>query len=108
MITAVVAAGLGATIAPARAADPVGTITEYPIPTLSSNALGITAGPDGNMWFTESNVSKVAKITTSGLITEYPIPTPNSDPGGIAAGPDGNVWFVEHLSTGLNAGRWPR
>jgi hypothetical protein len=31
-----------------------GTITEYPIPTPDSGPNGITAGPDGALWFTES------------------------------------------------------
>ena len=30
-----------------------GAFTEYPIPTASSNPEGITAGPDGALWFTE-------------------------------------------------------
>jgi hypothetical protein len=29
------------------------TITEYPIPTAQTLTFGITAGPDGNVWFTE-------------------------------------------------------
>src|SRR5216683_3192523 len=73
----------------------VGTITEYPIPTGSSEPTGITAGPDGNLWFTESNANKVAKVTPSGVFTEYPVPTLNSQPFYITAGPDGNLWFTE-------------
>ena len=63
--------------------------------------VGITAGPDGNLWFAETRFgaphvgNKIGRITTSGAITEFPIPTPNSFPGGITAGPDGNVWFTE-------------
>ena len=30
-----------------------GTITEFIIPTSNSQLNGITAGPDGNLWFTE-------------------------------------------------------
>ena len=36
----------------------------------------ITAGPDGNMWFTEAGGNIVAKITPDGVVTEYPIPPP--------------------------------
>src|SRR5262249_19128163 len=32
---------------------PAGAVTEFPIPTASSQPFGITAGPDGNLWFTE-------------------------------------------------------
>ena len=28
-------------------------ITEFPVPTLNGFPLGITAGPDGALWFTE-------------------------------------------------------
>src|SRR5438132_1619158 len=69
----------------------VGDITEYPIPTASSDPIGIAAGPDGNLWFTEYNGNNVARVTTSGVFTEYPIPTATSTPWGIAAGPDGNL-----------------
>jgi streptogramin lyase len=41
-----------------------GTITEFPIPTISSFPTGITAGPDGNLWFTESSGGKIGRITT--------------------------------------------
>lgn len=41
------------------------TVTEYTIPTLASTPTGITAGPDGNLWFTESAGNKIGKITTS-------------------------------------------
>ena len=37
---------------------------------------GIAAGPDGALWFTESNGNKIGRITTAGVVTEYPIPTP--------------------------------
>ena len=33
--------------------SPSGTITEFPLPTANSGPYGITAGPDGNLWFTE-------------------------------------------------------
>src|ERR1700687_3194584 len=45
-----------------------GTITEFPIPTAHSSPTEITAGPDGNLWFTES-IGKIGRITTSGAIT---------------------------------------
>src|SRR5437899_727260 len=69
--------------------------TEYPIPTPGSQPHGISAGPDGSLWFTESGVNKVGRVTTQGVFTEYPVPTPDSAPWGIAAGPDGNLWFTE-------------
>jgi streptogramin lyase len=52
-------------------------------------------GPDGNLWATEGNINKIAKITPAGVVTEFTIPTSSSGPIGIAAGPDGNLWFTE-------------
>jgi streptogramin lyase len=34
---------------------------------------GITTGPDGALWFTEQNASKIGRITTAGVITEFPL-----------------------------------
>ena len=67
-------------------------ITEYPLPTSGSQPSRITAGPDGNLWFTESGFTQVGRITTSGTVTEFSTP---SYAGDITAGPDGNLWFVE-------------
>lgn len=79
------------------------TITEYAVPTSISNPAAITKGPDGNLWFVESNGSSIARITAGGVITEFPTPTPNSGPLGITNGPDGNLWFTE--SNGLSVGK---
>jgi hypothetical protein len=72
-----------------------GVFTEYPVPTSDSGPAGIAAGPDGNLWFTEYQGTKVAKVTTSGVFTEYPLPTINRNPWVIATGPDGNLWFTD-------------
>src|SRR5438552_18437025 len=79
-------------ISPAQAAAHGGK--EFPIPTIDAAPYGITAGPDGNIWFTEY-ANKIGRITVGGSITEFPIPTPSSFPPGITAGPDGNLWFTE-------------
>lgn len=69
---------------------PSGTVTEYALPS-GSYPHGITAGPDGNMWFTLDN-NAVGKITPSGTVTTYP--TTHNSPYGITTGPDGNLWFT--------------
>lgn len=68
-------------------------VIEYPLPS-GSRPFAITAGPDSNMWFTDSGTGTVGKITKSGGKSEYG--TEEDEPEGIAAGPDGNLWFVEH------------
>jgi virginiamycin B lyase len=55
----------------------------------------ITAGPDGNLWFTEFWTNRIGRMTPSGTLTEFPIPTPDSAPRGIVSGPDHALWFVE-------------
>ena len=61
-------------------ANPLGQVTEFAIPTGNSGPEGIAAGPDGNLWITEGEWSKVARITPSGQVTEFAIPTPRMDP----------------------------
>jgi len=73
-----------------------GGITEFPLPTASSAPSGITAGPDGNLWFTEDG-GEIGRISRSGTITEFPPPIASSAPSGITAGPDGNLWFTEDV-----------
>jgi streptogramin lyase len=70
-------------------------LAEFAIPTSGSGPQGITAGPDGNLWFAENATNQIGRITPTGTITEFPITTSGSDPAGIVAGPDGNLWFTE-------------
>lgn len=74
---------------------------EYPIPTADSQPYGITVGPDGNLWFTESGSDKIGRITTTGVVNgEYAIPVPSraSTPTRIVTGPDNALWFTENSS----------
>jgi len=71
------------------------TINEFSVPTANGAPVGITRGPDGNLWFTEQLGNKIGRITTGGVVTEFPIPTAGSGPYGITSGPDGNLWFME-------------
>jgi virginiamycin B lyase len=72
------------------------SISEYSTPTVPSQPLGITTGPDGALWFTEFAGSKIGRITTTGKFAEYTIPTAGSEPRDIANGPDGALWFAEY------------
>jgi streptogramin lyase len=105
---------------------PAGDIVEFAIPPLSgsSNApcdlplcqtfagpTDIVAGPDGNLWFTETIFQDcgvdsctisggIGRITPAGVVLDqFVVPTPYSSPTRIALGPDGNLWFTEsHVS----------
>src|SRR3984957_8975410 len=79
----------------ARASAADSSITEFVLPTEGHWPQGIAAGPDGNMWVTESKKKVVIRITPDGKTTEFAIP---GDKvlllQGITAGPDGNIWFT--------------
>jgi hypothetical protein len=86
-------------------------IAEFPVPTTDVNR--ITAGPDGNLWFTEESLSSNSSFTppfvssakigminpTTHAIADFPVPTVGGSPyqglDGITSGPDGNLWFTE-------------
>jgi virginiamycin B lyase len=79
------------------------TISEFPIPTPGSAPAGITAGPDGALWFTEEgyptdpNNENIGRITTAGAITEFLPPSYyHTGPNSITTGPDGALWFTEN------------
>jgi streptogramin lyase len=67
----------------------------YSLPSANSYLGSMISGPDGNVWLTESDANKIARVTLNGTITEFPIPTAGTFPIQIAAGPDGNLWFTE-------------
>src|SRR5215831_11083766 len=73
------------------------TISEYRVPTPNDALEGITAGPDGNVWFTEPDGHQIGRITPAGQITEFPLLKPNDSPDRITAGPDGALWFTDCL-----------
>jgi parallel beta-helix repeat protein len=104
---------------------PAGVLTEFAIPTPESIPVGIAAGPDGNLWFTESGTNQVGRISPAGAITQFAVPKTalapsvpssvtglppsflpvydailspgNTAPAVIKAGPDGNLWFTEAI-----------
>jgi virginiamycin B lyase len=80
----------------AYAAAPTGHFKVFRVPTAGSDPRRITAGPDGNMWFTESNinVSQIGRIDAAGNVTEFVVPTRFSQPDDIVSGPGGALWFT--------------
>ena len=72
-----------------------GHIHTYDLSSIWSSSNGITAGPNQEMWFTESAGNAIGAVTMTGVITEYTTPTWNSAPLGITVDPSGIVWFAE-------------
>lgn len=85
---------------------PAGAVTEFPIPTGNVHPLGLTVGPDGNLWFTAitsadpttasnppTTADIVGRITTSGAVTIFHVPGQTETMSDIVVGPDHNLWF---------------
>jgi hypothetical protein len=83
-------------------------ITEFALPTQGGIPYQITAGPDGNLWFTEIVGNHIGRISPSGSISEFSIPTSNSKPYGIAKGLDHQLWFTEELGNKIGRITVPR
>lgn len=71
---------------------------EFGLPVPEAHAFALTAGPDGNLWFTGPRTGSedltIGKVTPGGEVTQYPQPS-RGRKYSITAGPDGNLWFVD-------------
>jgi hypothetical protein len=96
-----------------------GVITEFTIPTASSLPNFIAAGPDGNLWFTESAeaANKIGRITPTGTFTELAPVQPASPArldGPAHARPEEQTWPRSSTMSGvqpaspvpIHASRW--
>ena len=97
-------------LSPSPKAAALTHLTEFALPTTNGGPLGITTGPDGNLWFTEFNGNRIGRITPTGRVTLFPLPPPYEEPNGlptpftmpigITAGRDGNLWFTTNNGIG--------
>lgn len=76
---------------------PLSHFDEFAVPPLTNTRTaarlaGITAGADGNMWFTDPDAQAVGRITPRGVVTEFHVN--EIGPRGIVAGPDGSIWVT--------------
>jgi len=71
-----------------------GKVTLRPAPTADGGPLGMVRGLDGNLWFTEREGDKVARMNSNGSFTEWKLAS-GSSPNRIVVGPDKAVWFTE-------------
>src|ERR1700722_17693308 len=77
---------------PAAASGSPGQVTTFGNVGIN-NPDAIAAGPDGNLWFTNSGNNSIGSITTSGVVSNY-TGTVTEAPDASSAGPDGNLWFT--------------
>lgn len=98
--------GYGTTESIARM-TPSGTFTSFTLPfgwdfsTYGVDVEGMATGPDGAIWFTDTNTNQIERLTTAGQFTNhYYLPSPYAygDVGSLASGPDGNLWFTMQRS----------
>ena len=90
MILSLVGAVLLLWAQPASAAS---TITEFKVPS-SGVPQGITAGPDGSLWFTLFYDNEVGRVTTKGVVTVFRLNSTLNSATYITAGPDGALWLT--------------
>ena len=63
-------------------------MTEFGLRSANSGPYGITAGPDGALWFTEQTGNRIGRMTTGGVVTnEYGLQPANRLASGSSAGP---------------------
>jgi virginiamycin B lyase len=73
---------------------PAGTVKLFPLPK-DHTPLGITAGADGAIWFTDSGpglTKFIGRLTLAGEITEIPLEQQGSI-NEVVVGPDKAIWF---------------
>jgi len=84
--------------------DPIGKtlVNSYNVPVANASLQGVTAGPDGTIWFAETTAKRIGHIipcqTNSCYVTDYG-PPPNVEitfPIQLAVDRGGVVWFTDH------------
>ncbi len=79
--------------------DMNGVQTEFALPQGFGNIMGLTLGPDGNIWFV-NGLGKVGKMTPAGIFTFYDFSY--SSPDGflyLTSGTDGYLWATRKNGT---------
>lgn len=100
MVLAAVVGALWLGLCGSAAAVPV--ITEFSdgmVP--GSYPRGITAGPDGNLWFNQMNPARIGRITPRGEISTFTTEVEDDDVvDSPVAGPDDSIWFTVWATEG--------
>ncbi|HEY5095620.1 MAG TPA: hypothetical protein VII69_10920 [Candidatus Eremiobacteraceae bacterium] len=50
------------------------------------------------MWFAETQLDQIARITPAGTVTEVKV---SGTPTSVTAGPEGNIWFTQENPTAI-------
>ncbi|MCC5953343.1 MAG: carboxypeptidase regulatory-like domain-containing protein [Acidimicrobiia bacterium] len=89
-VMAALVLSLAAWTSPAAAGD--GLTVEVFDDAAITSPYALTAGPDGNIWFTNRSDDTIGRLTPAGVGTTFGDPT-IAEPWGITVGPDDALWF---------------
>jgi virginiamycin B lyase len=94
---AMAVAALALASAPSRAATPTVTMFNSGIPN-PAKLVGITAGPDGKVWFADNFNQALGAVTlSSGSTNEIALPA-DRFPIGLTSGPNGRLYSFDGIS----------
>jgi uncharacterized repeat protein (TIGR01451 family) len=77
-------------------------INEFPIPTAGGGLRGITAGPDGNLWFTELTADKIGLVVLTAPVTAPDLAVSGTAPNSVTLG--NNVTYALTVTNNGTAG----
>ena len=61
----------------------------------------MVAGPDGNVWYTDTVGNRIGRISSSGQIALYPTPRKGGEPNSIVLGPEAKLWFADRSANAI-------
>jgi virginiamycin B lyase len=85
--------GVGLVAGPAGAST-AGKVSNF-TGTGISEPYGITAGPNGSLWFANFGNNSIGEISTTGVVSNF-TDSSISEPVGLTAGPNGALWFANY------------
>jgi virginiamycin B lyase len=93
-----------------NAASKIGTLTQQGVistpepvtPTKNAGPNAIASGPNGLLWFTETNIGKIAQINgaQNPVVTEFLLSN-TSRPTALTLGSDGNMWITDPATNAI-------
>src|SRR5262249_5416351 len=81
-----------------------GEFSEYDVPTAGAYLNWITAGPDGNLWFTELSAGKIGKLDPAAIPPPTATPTATPTPTASLQLPDLRVSALANPPASVSAG----
>jgi virginiamycin B lyase len=78
------------------AANPAfATIKVFNGPSGGGGGVNIAGGIGADLWYGDTTLNEIVRLTPRGLLAGYPIPTSGAKPEGITEGRNKQMWFTE-------------